>query len=112
MIRSRSRLSLRASASIRVCSQTRVSCFAVFAGLDAELMLAERLAAHRHRGDRSTTLRRHLRLKQQRLRLLAQRAGVALPLLDSRALVALFLELVSSAFSAATTSRKPLAELP
>jgi hypothetical protein len=57
-------------------------------------MLAERLAAHRVEALEVRCLRRHLRLEQQRLRLLAQRAGVALPLLDARALVAVFLELL------------------
>jgi hypothetical protein len=66
--------------------------FAVLAGLDAELMLAERFVAHAIEAIEVRRLRRHARLKQQRLRLLAQRSGVALPLLDSRALVPMFLQ--------------------
>jgi hypothetical protein len=109
-----------------VAQQVELACFgihprlqpdaglllAVFARFNAELMLAECLAAHRVEALEVRRLRRHLRIKQQRLRLLAQRAGVALPLLDSRALVALFLELRFQRLQRGDDFAQPLAELP
>jgi hypothetical protein len=96
---------LARSASIRVCSQSRVSLLAVFARFDAELMLAERLVAHAIEALEVRRLCGHPRLDQQRLCLRAQGGGIALPLLERERLSRCSASWPSSALSAATTSR-------